>query len=408
MRSLRFHQFGRPAEQLRVEEVPTPSRGEGEVLIRVTAASVNPSDVKNVQGFMHQTTLPRTPGRDFAGTVVEGPGEWVGAEVWGTGGDLGFTRDGTHAEYLVLPASAVVTRPQALRPEAAAACGVTFVTAAYGLSEAGLVSGSTVVVIGVFGGVGRAAAQVARFHGASVIGVARTAPPADLPGSMSDVATIDSSREDPVAAVRARTGGRGADIVFDTVGGPMLLEALKYLAPRGRLIEISAGRDPNVTLNIRDFYHQQARLIGIDSLALDATASAAILRDLVGGFASGELAPPPVAATYPLAEAARAYAAVEAGGEGRHVLLPATGYSGSTSRGVRHPSWRSPSGMHLQVETPAPQPLHCRLLCSCPNSRRTTVPHRNTIRIAHDGKRRMESKTPSRSVSIEMSGTCQL
>lgn len=323
MKSLRFHQFGRPAEQLRVEELPTPQAGEGQVLVRVAAASVNPSDVKNVQGIMHQTTLPRTPGRDFAGRAVAGQADRVGEEVWGTGGDLGFTRDGTHSQFLVLPASAVVARPNELSAEAAACCGVTFVTAAYGLAEAGLAPGMTVAVIGVFGGVGRAAAQVARLRGATVIGIARSAPPADLPASMSAVALVDSSREDPATMVRARTGGRGADIVFDTVGGPMLLEGFRLLAPRGRLIEITAGRDPNVTINVRDFYHQQARLIGIDSLALDATACGALLRDLSAGFARGDLAPPPIAATYPLEAATSAYAAVEAGrGEGRHVLLP--------------------------------------------------------------------------------------
>jgi NADPH:quinone reductase-like Zn-dependent oxidoreductase len=72
-------------------------------LVRTMAASINPSDVKNVAGAMKQTTLPRTPGRDFAGVVEAGPAEWIGASVWGTGGDTGFTRDGTHAEMIAVP-----------------------------------------------------------------------------------------------------------------------------------------------------------------------------------------------------------------------------------------------------------------------------------------------------------------
>jgi NADPH2:quinone reductase len=178
-------------------------------------------------------------------------------------------------------------------------------------------------VIGVFGGVGRAAAQIAKRAGARVIGIARNAPPTDLPASLADIDFINSAQEPAPIAVQRLTENRGADIVYDTVGGAMLLEGLKLLAPRGRLIEISPGRDPNVTINIRDFYHQQARLIGIDSLSLDAVQSAVILRALSPGFASGELSPPPIAATYSLDQAILAYQAVENGkGEGRHVLIP--------------------------------------------------------------------------------------
>jgi len=320
MWALRLHEFGSPTA-LRIEELAAPTPIGDEVLVRITAASVNPSDAKNVRGFMHQTRLPRTPGRDFAGTVVAGQSDLIGKEVWGTGGDLGFTRDGSHADHLLLPAAAVVLRPTGLSAEAAASSGVTFVTAAYGLREAALNEGQTVAVIGVFGGVGGAAAQIAKRAGARVIGIARSAPPTDLPATFAGVTFVDSSREDAADAVRRVTGGRGADIVYDTVGGAMLLEALKLLAHRGRIIEISAGRDPKVTIDIRDFYHQEARLVGVDSLSLDAVQCASILQDVARGFEAGDLTPPPIAATYPLEQAARAYEAVEAGkGEGRHVL----------------------------------------------------------------------------------------
>ena len=80
--------------------------------MRVMAASINPSDVKNVAGAMEQTTLPRTPGRDFAGVVQAGPSGWIGAEVWGTGGDTGFTRDGTHAELIAVPVASLRRKPK--------------------------------------------------------------------------------------------------------------------------------------------------------------------------------------------------------------------------------------------------------------------------------------------------------
>ncbi|HTW94891.1 MAG TPA: zinc-binding alcohol dehydrogenase family protein [Tepidisphaeraceae bacterium] len=326
MRALRLKHFG-DVSDLRIEELPTPVPAVGEVLVKIAAASVNASDVKNVQGFMHQTRLPRTPGRDFAGVVVasgDGDESGIGRKVFGTGGDLGFTRDGTHATHLLIPKAAAVALPANLSPEVGSALGVIFVTAAYGLREANLASDQSVAIIGVFGGVGRAAAQIAASAGAKVIGIARRFPPSDLAPSLARIVHVNTGAEDPAAAVRRHTDGRGADIIFDTVGGPTVLDALKFLAPRGRLIEISAGSNPNVTLNIRDFYHQQARLIGVDSLSLDAIECASILSGLLKGLASGELSPPPIAATYPLDQAISAYQAVAGSkGEGRYVLIPA-------------------------------------------------------------------------------------
>lgn len=99
MRALRFNEFGDPAV-LQVTDMPDPPATAQEAVIRVDSASVNPSDVKNVAGVMEGTVLPRIPGRDFAGVVLSGPPEWEGAAVWGTGGDVGFTRDGSHAELM--------------------------------------------------------------------------------------------------------------------------------------------------------------------------------------------------------------------------------------------------------------------------------------------------------------------
>src|ERR1700746_1034685 len=102
MRALRFEQTGSLSE-LKLDDIPRPIPKMGEVLIHVRAAAINPSDIKNVLGKMHETTLPRTPGRDFSGTVVAGPPQLLGQSVFGSGGDLGFRRDGTHAEFVVVP-----------------------------------------------------------------------------------------------------------------------------------------------------------------------------------------------------------------------------------------------------------------------------------------------------------------
>src|ERR1700761_1902444 len=103
MQVIEFREFGTPS-QLRLADRPTPKADNNNAVVRIEAASVNPSDVKNVAGRMSQTTLPRVPGRDYSGVVVDGPKNWIGKNVWGTGGDVGFTRDGTHAEYIVVPA----------------------------------------------------------------------------------------------------------------------------------------------------------------------------------------------------------------------------------------------------------------------------------------------------------------
>jgi len=95
MRAAKIKAFG---ENLEIVEVADPVADGETAVVCIEAASINPSDVKNVGGAMQQTTLPRIPGRDFAGVVEAGPVEWIGAEVWGTGGDVGFTRDGTHAQ----------------------------------------------------------------------------------------------------------------------------------------------------------------------------------------------------------------------------------------------------------------------------------------------------------------------
>src|SRR5271163_53900 len=180
MRAIRFETFGDPSV-LEVAEAPTPAADERTALVRVMAASINPSDVKNVAGAMKQTTLPRIPGRDFAGVVEAGPARWIGAAVWGTGGDTGFTRDGTHAELIAVPVASLRRKPDNLSFDQAASVGVNYVTAWLGLETAALKAGETLLLIGAGGGVGGAAAQIARRRGARVIGADRHLPHPDAP-----------------------------------------------------------------------------------------------------------------------------------------------------------------------------------------------------------------------------------
>src|ERR1700736_1546908 len=179
MRALKFYQTG-SLDDLRVEEVTVPIPAEGEVLIEVKAAAINPSDIKNVQGKMHETTVPRIPGRDFAGMIVKGPDERLGQSVFGSGGNLGFGRDGSHAEYLTIPAAAVLPLPSNLSFEQAAGIGVAYITAWAGLVNAAKIkAGETALILGAPGAVGNAAARIAHQVGARVIGTVRKA--SDIP-----------------------------------------------------------------------------------------------------------------------------------------------------------------------------------------------------------------------------------
>jgi NADPH2:quinone reductase len=319
MRAVQFEAFGDPSV-LKLVEAPTPSAEDGSALVRVMAASINPSDVKNVAGAMRQTRPPRIPGRDFAGVVEAGPAEWLGAEVWGTG-DGGFTRDGSHAELIAVPVASLRRKPKNLSFDEAASVGVNYMAAWCGLEAAGLRSGETVLLIGAGGGVGGAAAQIARRLGARVIAADRRPPRPDAPAlAIAEKYIVDA--EDLPAEVKAVTHGRGADVVFDLVGGVMFRSAVNSLARRGRLIEIAATGQREVSFDLLDFYHNESRLFGVDTLQYDLTASARVLEALTPGFASGDYRAAPIAEVCGLSEAQAAYRKVAAGAAGRIVLRP--------------------------------------------------------------------------------------
>src|SRR4051794_37731916 len=128
------------------------TRAADDVVVEIAAAGVNPSDVKAATGLMPYAVFPRTPGRDFAGVVVDGPSHWLGKAVFGTSGDLGIRRDGTHATHLVVEVAALVTKPSNISMDEAAGIGVPFVTAIEGFRRAGEpTAAETVLVMGVNG-----------------------------------------------------------------------------------------------------------------------------------------------------------------------------------------------------------------------------------------------------------------
>ncbi len=322
MQVVEFAKFGDPA-QLQLVERPMPKADGRNAVVRVEAASVNPSDVKNVAGRMAQTSLPRVPGRDYSGVVVDGPQNWIGKSVWGTGGDVGFTRDGSHAEYIAVPVESLVEKPASLSYEQASAVGVTFVTAWCALVEvAKLEKGETIAIFGSAGGVGGAAVQIAKRIGARVIGINRSMPDPDAPVTRLTDVLLDGTDPDLPGVLRSLNAGRGADVVFNAAGGSYFNVALAILGHRGRLVEITSPTQRHVTFDLVDFYHNESQLFGVDTLKQNLVASARILEKIGEGFDDGSFHAPVIAKTVRLRDAASAYEMVSQGGRGRVVLKP--------------------------------------------------------------------------------------
>ncbi len=304
MRTLRFDQFG-PPSVLKVVELPQPTPSAQEALVEVRAAAINPSDVKNVAGKMSQTELPRTPGRDYAGVVLLGPRDWQGAAVWGTGGDLGFTRDGADAEAVLVPTSALRRKPQRLSFAEAAAVGTPFVTAYLGLTRAAVARGDVVLIAGAAGSVGGAAVQIARWLGADVVGLVRKEEQAAVARGYGAGRVVVHHDGDATEALRAVLGGKGVDVALDTTGF-VLDGCVNVIARGGRIVCISAPPDGVTTFNLRTLYRHDARIIGVDTLKLTSDDAARLLDALAPGFDAGLLAPPRVAER-PLDDAVAAY-----------------------------------------------------------------------------------------------------
>jgi NADPH2:quinone reductase len=283
MKALRFENYG-PPSVLSIQDLPVPGLREGEVLVQIKASSINPSDVGTVAGRFH-SKLPMTPGRDFAGVVVEG-GAWTGKQVWGTGAGFGIERPGAHAEFVALPSSWLSEKPEGLSMEQAASVGVPYLAAWQSLVEAGhLQRGERLLITGASGAVGRAAAQIAHWKGASALAadIAEGAPDADV--------FLNLKETDLVNGVRQATDGKGVDIVLDTVGAELFSSGLRTLRVGGRQIAIAntSGPDADVHLNLTDFYHNQLHLIGVDTQKLTGPEIAALMNHLREGFQAGFL-----------------------------------------------------------------------------------------------------------------------
>jgi NADPH:quinone reductase-like Zn-dependent oxidoreductase len=303
MQAVRFHEYG-ASDVLRVETAPRPEPGEGELVVRVHSAGVNPIDWKYRAGYLREfmpLELPHIPGFDLSGTVVE-----VGAGVsdFSTGDEVFGRGSGTYAEYAVAPATTLAPKPAALSFDQAATLAIGGVTAWASLFEAAkLEPGQRLLVHGGAGGVGSFAVQLGRWKGAHVIATAST-------GNLDLVRRLGADEVIDYTAVRFEDELHDLDVVLDTVGGEVTDRSWGVLRPGGMLVVIAGTPDTDT-----------AAARGVRTSGTQAPeVTSPILAKLAALVESGEL-DPQVGETFALADAARAHAASETGhGHGRIVL----------------------------------------------------------------------------------------
>jgi NADPH2:quinone reductase len=329
MQALQIDHHG-PVSALTVRDVPRPAVGPQEVLIEIEAAALNPSDIASAEGRFEHVPLPRILGHDFAGRVCDGPADLLGQEVWGSGGDLGIGRDGTHAEYIALPRDGVALRPRVLSVEEAADVGVPFLAAWAALMDRGrLQEGEWVIISGAAGAVGSAAVQIAATRHARIIALVRNARDDARVDAQKVAAIAHAESQDVAEVVREATGGTGVHLALNAIGGSLFQPLLDVLAAEGRMVCFSAMGGREVPLDLLALYRKNLTVHGLNTAGDTVVHGATRLNQLAPLFASGAIPPPRIAARYPLSQAAEAYQ--HAAGS-KVVLIPDRVYHPETAR----------------------------------------------------------------------------
>jgi NADPH2:quinone reductase len=293
MKAVQCIEWG-PPEQLVVAEIAVPEPKPGEVRVRVAAAGVNFPDALIVQKkYQVQPPLPFTPGTEVAGTV-DRVGEGV-RHVQAGDRVIAFVGLGGFAEFACAPAALVAPIPPGVSDEVAAAFTLTYATSHHALFDRGaLKRGETLLVLGAGGGVGLAAVELGKVAGARVIAAASSAEKLAAAREHGADVLIDYSQQDLREAVKAATDGKGADVVYDPVGGPLTEAAVRSLAWRGRLLVIgfAQGEIPQIPANLLLIKGSSA--VGVfwgDFARREPKANAAMLAELFGWLAAGRLRP---------------------------------------------------------------------------------------------------------------------
>jgi NADPH2:quinone reductase len=307
MRAILCKAYG-PPESLVFEEVASPEPGPGEVVIAVKAASVNFPDVLIIENkYQLKPPLPFSPGSELAG-VVKAIGDGV---TTCTPGDrvMAITGYGAFAEEVKTDARRALAIPAGMDFATAAAFGLTYATSEFALVDrAALTAGETLLVLGAAGGVGLAAIEIGKILGARVIACASTDDKLAVCREHGADETINYATEDLRDRIKTLTGGNGADVVYDPVGGPYTELALRSIAWRGRLLVVgfAAGEIPKIPLNLTLL--KGCSIVGVfwgDWARREPTHFAEAMARLGRWYAEGQLEPH-ISATFPLQRAADA------------------------------------------------------------------------------------------------------
>jgi NADPH2:quinone reductase len=324
MQAMLVEQWGEP-EAMVLRELPDPKPGKGQVAIDVKAIGCNFFDILIAQGkYQVKPPLPFSPGGEVAG-VVRAVGEGVtglavGDRVFAMLGYGGF------ATSCLAPAAGTVKMPDSMSYEHGAAFGVVYQTSYFGLVyRAALQPGETLLVHAAAGGVGLAAVQIGKALGARVLATAGSAAKLDIARQHGAEAAFDYSTADWVEQVKEATGGRGADVIYDPVGGDLVDLSLKCIAFSGRFLVIgfASGTIPSVQLN--RVLLKNIAIVGLHWGAYrqhDPEKIPQAMRELFALYERG-LVTPLVSSQYPLARAADALAEIASRRSvGKVLLIP--------------------------------------------------------------------------------------
>jgi NADPH:quinone reductase len=311
MKALLCTRYGTP-DDLEIADIADPKPGPGEAVVRVAAAALNFFDTLIIAGkYQYKPEMPFSPAAEFAGTV-----ESVGAGVTSlAAGDrvLGYSGYGAARERIALAADKLVKLPAGLDFDRAAGVSVTYGTTLYALKDrARLQSGETLAVLGASGGVGIAAVELGKLMGVRVIACASSAEKLAFAKQHGADIGIDYAKDELKDALRVATGGNGADVIYDPVGGPYAEAALRSIAWEGRYLVIgfAAGDIPKLPLNL--VLLKSANVLGVfwgSWISRDPTGFRANTEQLLAWVAAGRLSSH-VHAVYPLAEATAALKAI--------------------------------------------------------------------------------------------------
>lgn len=324
MKAIRAHSFGGP-EVLQLEELDDPVPGDGEVVVDVHAAGINPADTYMLNGtYAIVPELPYIPGGD-AGGVIAAVGEGVEAHAVGdrvfVGTALSNDLTGCYAEKVKRKDSEVMPLPDGISFAEATAFGVSYTTAHYALFERGrAIAGETVFIHGATGSVGTSAIQLAKRAGLTVIGSGGTTNGLDLIKAVGADHVVDHSKEGHIDDVIQLTDGKGPELILEMLANVNLAVDMDLAAKFGRIVII--GNRGEITINPRIAMMKELDIRGIALWNATAEQVALMMEDILNGVAEGKVRPV-IGRQMPLAEAAAAHVAVlEPGAYGKIVLVP--------------------------------------------------------------------------------------